>query len=82
VDVRAALCAISPTEGHPLVLAAMSEFRVAFGEAYGFDWFIASLNMLEAVNNDEAASEWEWRTSVVSLLNALASSPEVLELSK
>lgn len=72
-DLLAALCVISPNEGQPLVLAAMSEFRMVFDESFRFEWLIASLDPA-AVEPDGLL--WEWRTSILALLNAVVNAPD------
>lgn len=48
-----------------------------------FQWLIASLDVSRGFNEDNAGAEldgvWEWRVSLLGLLNALANTPESLE---
>jgi len=78
-DVPAVLCVISPVEGRPLVQSSMSEFRVAFDEAFRFDWLMASLEAYQD-DSESSTSVWEWGTSVFALVNALTSSTDSLEV--
>lgn len=61
-------------------MAAMSEFRVAFTETFRFEWIVQSLSpSLDKEAESDEHGLWEWRTSVLAFLNALANSPELLE---
>ena len=42
-DVLAAICYVSPTEGHKAVLSALSDYRVEYGEKFRFEQLIGSL---------------------------------------
>lgn len=85
----AAICIISTTEGHKAVLAAMSDYRVAFDESFRFETLIASLRLpdptgdMESDDGFEFGNEeegiWEARTMSMALVNALMNCPEALE---
>jgi diaphanous 1 len=88
-ELLAAICILSLTEGHRAVLAAMSDFRIAFEENFRFETLIASLRLpdvdidSESDNGvsfgNEKEGVWEARTASMALINALANSPESLE---
>ncbi len=87
-EVLAAVCVLSAQEGHPAVLAAFSEFRIAFSEQYRFDYLLNTFEVHDTppVDNDAYASDideetilWEYRVSVMALINAITNSPEDLE---
>lgn len=86
-ELLAAICFLSVTEGHKAVLAAMSDFRVAFDEAFRFETLMNTLRLPEL--SGEAESEitygheqdgvWEARTATMTLINAITNCPESLE---
>jgi diaphanous 1 len=47
-DLLAAICVLAIPEGHKMVMAAMSDYRVVFDEAFRFEELIASLRLPEA----------------------------------
>lgn len=75
---------LSPYEGHGLVLSALSEKRD--DEQFRFQWLIESLAITRGFGlsgHDTTSmpeSLWEWRSAVIGLLNALANTPDNLEL--
>lgn len=84
--VLAAISFISVQEGHNAVISALSDYRVEFSEAFRFEELISSLRLPEVEYGDEppaleAEEEgiWEARTAVMSLINAVTSSPDSLE---
>lgn len=48
-----------------------------FDEPYRFEWMIRSL--IPVALEEEVDPVWEWRTSAMSLMNALANSPDEVE---
>jgi len=87
-DLLAAICFVSLPAGHKAVLAAMSDYRVAFDEAFRFEELVASLQLPlaefgEVVDStygmDEEEGVWEARTASMVLINALANCPDLLE---
>lgn len=89
-DVLAAICYVSPTEGHKAVLAAMSDYRIEFSETFRFQELIGSLRLPDtSPDNDELSSDqgygideegaWDARTASMSLVNALTNFPDSLE---
>lgn len=87
-DLLAAICVLAIPEGHKMVMAAMSDYRVVFDEAYRFDELIASLRLPEFDADDSMGSvdhpseddgSWEARTASMVLINALTNGPESLE---
>ncbi len=82
-DVLAALCILSVTSGHKVVLAAFSDFRVHFDEPFRFYYLVESMSVRDtfgedAVEEDEA-SLWEYRGAGLALINALVNGPNELE---
>jgi hypothetical protein len=72
------------------VLDGFSDFKFTFIETFRFEWLVSSLDaFLErdrentgTFREDDPSGEneiWEWRTSVLSLANAVASGGEDLE---
>jgi diaphanous 1 len=87
-DLLAAICVLAIPEGHKMVTAAMSDYRVVFEEAFRFEELISSLRLLEIDSNDvvgdvapplEDDHSWEARTASMVLINALTNGPESLE---
>lgn len=81
-DVLAALCIISLTDGHRVVLAALSDFSVAHGERFRFEYLVESISVADVGEEEtiEDAGTWEYRTAALSLINALVNSPPDLEV--
>lgn len=82
-DVLAALCVLSQAEGYKIVLAALSDFRVAHDEKVRFSYLVESITLvddpgLEQVGLDDQGL-WEWRASAMSLLNSLTNAPPDVE---
>lgn len=89
-DVLAAICYVSPTEGHKAVVSAFSDYRIEFDELFRFQELIDSLRIPDhlddadnnvdgvAYGNDEEGV-WEARTASMALVNALTNFPELLE---
>lgn len=79
----AALCILSLDNGHRVVLAALSDFRVAHEEKFRFEYLVESLSLKEGgrEESDEGTDSgiWEYRTAAMSLVNAIANSPDDLE---
>lgn len=77
--------------GHRLVLAAFSDYRVAFDESFRFEELVAALKLPEtgsesgyqsdgSVAGDEGDEGlWDARTASMALINAITNCPEVLE---
>ncbi|KAH9077002.1 armadillo-type protein, partial [Lactarius deliciosus] len=87
-DLLAAICVLAIPEGHKMVMAAMSDYRVVFDEAFRFEELIASLRLPEFDADDcigsvdqpsEDDGAWEARTASMVLINALTNGPESLE---
>lgn len=83
-DILAAMSIISG-QGHHLVLDGFSDFKITFFETFRFEWLVSSLEAFREEDHNVAGGEgeeagvWEWRTSVLGLLNALATGEEDLE---
>lgn len=88
-DVLAAICYVSPTDGHRAVVSAFSEYRVEFNETVRFQQLIGSLNLPGHSEEDggsdgvaysnEEEGVWEARTASMSLVNAITNFPDSLE---
>lgn len=88
-DVLAAICYVSPTEGHRAVLAALSDYRIEFDETFRFQELIASLRLPDAADADSPTGGvgyangeegvWEARAASMALVNALTNFPDSLE---
>lgn len=84
--VLAAISFISVQEGHKAVISAFSDYRVEFSEPFRFEGLIASLRLPDIEYGDGASAPeaeeegiWEARTAVMSLINAITTSPDALE---
>lgn len=68
----AALCLLSLEEGHPVVLAALSDFRVAHEEKFRFQYLVDSIALSPPTSDEgddsvpEESGIWEWRTAAMS----------------
>ncbi len=86
-DVLAAICYVSPTEGHKAVLSALSDYRIEFGETFHFQELIGSLRLPDGDINgtdelgygNEEEGVWEARTASLAFVNALTNFPDSLE---
>lgn len=89
-DVLAAICVLSLSDGHRVVLAALSDFRVAHDEKFRFEYLVDTLKLPEQRSEDvpeesdsvgavHEASLWEYRTAAMALINAITNSPDDLE---
>jgi diaphanous 1 len=86
-DLLAAICILAIPEGHKMVMAAMSDYRIVFEESFRFEELISSLRLPEVDPNDfsgiantsEDDGVWDARISSMVLINALTNGPESLE---
>jgi diaphanous 1 len=78
-DVLAALCILSLQDGHSVVLAALSDFRVAHDEKFRFSYLVDSIRLRDSEGEEEEEGWWEYRTAAMSLINAITNSPEEVE---
>lgn len=89
LELLAAISILSVAQGHKTVLAAMSDYRVAYEESFRFESLIASLrlpeNEVDGASEDESGFRnedrgvWDARTAALALVNALTNCPESLE---
>ena len=80
---------LSADTGHKAVLAAMSDYRIAYDESFRFETLIGSLRIPDLGNFDEhdnvfgfgndEEGVWEARTASMALINALANCFDPLE---
>lgn len=77
---------VSFDEGHRAVLAALSEYRIAYNELFRFQSLVSALKIPDSA--DSAVPEvmlpmeegiWEARTAFMALINALTNCPYSLE---
>jgi diaphanous 1 len=80
-EVLAAICVLSLTDGHRLVLASLSDYRVAHEENFRFEELIDVLRIADDLSGEQEDFEglWEVRTATMALINALTNCPESLE---
>jgi diaphanous 1 len=86
-ELLAAICVLSPAEGHKAVLAAMSDFCVVYEEAFRFEFLIDFLRSPEDDGDREGfvgfgmeeEGVWDARTASMVLLNSISNCPEALE---
>ena len=80
-EVLAALSALSPIEGHRLVLSGFSEFKITFDETYRFQELVNYLSLTS--DNDlnllDDEGLWDLRTAIFVLINTLTNYPASLE---
>jgi diaphanous 1 len=83
-DVLAAICVLSSSEGHKLVISAFSEFKITYSEDVRFEYLVKSISVSDEQDTshqeeEDDASLWEYRAAGMALISALANSPEDLE---
>ena len=88
-DVLAALCILSVTSGHAIVLAAFSDFKVNYTESFRFEYLVNSIAVpdhdgasdagLPDEEQEDEAGLWEYRAAGMALINALVNGPNDLE---
>jgi diaphanous 1 len=87
-ELLAAICILSPFDGHKAVISAMSDYRIVFDESFRFETLVNSLRLPDMADSgpddgmeseDEEEGIWEARTASMSLVNALTNYPESLE---
>ena len=88
-DILAAICYVSPTDGHKSVISAFSDYRIEFDERFRFQELIDSLRVPDQVDEDnesvngvygnEEEGVWEARTASMALVNAMTNFPDSLE---
>lgn len=79
-DILATLC-MQSQEGHRAVLLAVSDLRATPNEQYRFQILLDALRPPEdgALHNTDDFGVWDFKTSLMSLINALTNGPEDLE---
>lgn len=78
---------VSFDEGHRAVLAALSEYRIAYNELFRFHSLVTALKISDYVEFAvpevtfpmEEEGVWEARTAFMALINALTNCPHTLE---
>jgi diaphanous 1 len=80
---------LSVTDGHKAVLAALSDFRIAFDEDFRFETLLSTLRVADVdFDNDsdsgvgfgnEEDGVWDARIGTMTLVNAVTNCPEDLE---
>lgn len=83
-DVLAAVCILSSSEGHKLVVDAFSDFRVVYAEDARFSYLVSSISIDDEEDSQmqeemDDASLWEYRAAGMALINAIVNSPQRLE---
>ncbi|KAF8443028.1 hypothetical protein L210DRAFT_3153707 [Boletus edulis BED1] len=87
-EILAGICILSFDEGHPAVLAALSEYRIAYNELFRFQSFVSALKIPDSdvdsiipgvTFSTEEEGLWEARTAFMALVNALTNCPHTLE---
>jgi hypothetical protein len=88
-ELLAAICVLSVEAGHKIVLAAMSDYCVAYEESFRFETLIGSLRIPDLGDFDEyndvfgygneEEGVWGARTASMALINALINCFDSLE---
>jgi diaphanous 1 len=80
-DLLAAICVISLNEGHHLVLGALSDYKICFGEAFRFEELVDALRIEENPESREGEDDgsWEARGATMGLIIALTSCSDSIE---
>jgi len=83
----AAICILSPNDGHKAVLAAFSDYRVVYEENFRFETLLTILQLpdldIDSESNSGYGSDdegvWEARMAAMALINAITNCPDNLE---
>ena len=86
-ELLAAICIVSPVDGHKAVLSAFSDFWVAYEETFRFETLLSSLRLQNLDGDDDGTTRyaddeegiWEARTAAMALVNAITNYPDYLE---
>lgn len=81
-DVLAALCVLSSSDGHKLVVNAFSEFKITYNEDARFETLVKSIcpqDEIDGYEEEDEAGTWEYRAAGMALISSLANSPDELE---
>jgi hypothetical protein len=86
-ELLAAICIVSPIDGHKAVLSAFSDFRVAYEETFRFETLLSSLHLQDLDGDDLSTAGfiddeegiWEARIAAMALVNAITNCPDTLE---
>lgn len=81
-DVLAAICVLSSSDGHKLVIDAFSDFTVTNNDNARFEYLVKSICPQEDRDSPELEDEaglWEYRAAGMALISALANSPDDLD---
>jgi len=85
-ELLAAICIVSPVDGHKAILSAFSDFRVAYDENFRFEMILSSLDLPDLNSNDsttgfsdDEGGIWEARIAAMALVNAITNCPDNLE---
>jgi diaphanous 1 len=87
-ELLGAICVLSLNHGHKAVMAALSEYRIAYDESFRFESLVAALRIQDGQSNVPAANDappveeegiWEARIAFMTLVNALTNCPDSLE---
>lgn len=74
---------VSFDEGHRTILAALSEYRIAYNELFRFQSLVSALRIPDFVPDVTFPMKedgiWEARTAFMALINALTNCPHALE---
>ncbi|KAG8807054.1 hypothetical protein FRC17_004673, partial [Serendipita sp. 399] len=80
-DLLAAICVLSLSEGHRLVIGALSDYRITFDERFRFEELLNPLRLEGDTNNHPTEEDgvWEARGATMGLIIALTSCSDSLE---
>ena len=84
-DVLAALCIVAGNEGHKLVIDAFADLKLARDEAHRFQTLLDSLSVdtdthdFDSRGAEEDSAIWDYRTSAMSLVNAITNGPDDID---
>lgn len=73
-----AICLIS-SQGHQQVLDGLSDAKFILGENHRFEWIVSSLSVYETILEEDESAVWEWRSSAMGFINAVAGSGDEVE---
>lgn len=88
-EVLAAICVISGETGQKMVLTAFGDFRGFYNERYRFEYLLESLTGTDPLlstmsgafsDSRNPVAAFEYKTTAMSLINAIVTTPEALDV--
>lgn len=86
-ELLAAICILSPNDGHKAVLAAFSDYRIVYEEDFRFETLLTILQFLDLDSDTESnfsygtdeEGAWDAKMAAMALINAITNCPNNIE---